>query len=502
MKYIKKILFVSVLYLSLTSCEHLLDIDPVNSMVPTTVSDFEQVLLSGYIDSEFFMRTELSTDNVELNFNSSSELSDDYSLWFTWAESHQADGEIEDRIWGELYRSIYNANSVIDELDLLEVLPEEEELLEIVKGEAHAVRALAYFYLANFYAEPYSKEKESMVCVPLITTANNLTTRIQNNTRESIGVIWKLIVSDLELSSNLLFGKPFESKFRFNYYSVEALKSRVHLFMGEYDKAISSADAVIDKYKLWDMNKMPEYAENKEETIGSLINYKNGFINTDYNKEILFYWCSNGGSAGARANIFYYSEAIQKPSDELIDSYYMLKDASNPESDTILDYRKYIYLVNVDKTDPKWKEKGTKTYKMYASQGDNVTAYIGLKLGEVILNRAEAYARKGLKTEALDDVKLLMKNRILDADFPVYEDLINAEEDVLGRVLLERRKETAFDGGLRWLDIRRLVDRRTELVHTDKEQNKYVLKVDDPRYVLQIPRSEQKFSPNMELNPR
>lgn len=502
MKYIRNILLVCVLYLSLTSCEHLLEIDPVNSMVPTTVSDFEQVLLSGYPDREFFMTTELSTDNVELNFASTSELSDVNSLWFTWAESHQAEGVIQDPIWGELYRSIYNANSVIDELDLLEILPEEKELFDIVKGEAHAVRALAYFYLANFYAEPYSKEKENMVCVPLITTANGLTDRIQNNTRESIGVIWKLIVSDLELASKLLKGKPFDSKFRFNYYSVEALKSRVHLFMGDYNKAISSADVVINKYKLWDMNEMSELAQQQEESIESMINYKYGFINTDYNREILFYWCSNGGATGARRNIFYYSQGIEKPSDELIDSYYMLKDVSNPVSDTILDYRKYIFLRNVDKSDPKWKEYGTKSYKMYPSQGDNVTAYIGLKLGEVILNRAEAYARKNLNTEALDDVKLLMKKRILSADYPIYEAFIDAEEDVLGRVLLERRKETAFDGGLRWMDIRRLVDRRTEIIHTDKEQNEYVLKVDDPRYVLQIPRSEQKFSPNMELNPR
>ena len=61
----KKILYTHVLMLLtlFSSCD-LLDIKPVNSMLPVSVEDFESVLLGGYPRSNFFINTDLATDNV------------------------------------------------------------------------------------------------------------------------------------------------------------------------------------------------------------------------------------------------------------------------------------------------------------------------------------------------------------------------------------------------------------------------------------------------------
>ncbi|MDE5610926.1 MAG: RagB/SusD family nutrient uptake outer membrane protein, partial [Odoribacter sp.] len=67
-------------------------------------------------------------------------------------------------------------------------------------------------------------------------------------------------------------------------------------------------------------------------------------------------------------------------------------------------------------------------------------------------------------------------------------------------VLDERRVELAFDGGVRWVDLRRLG--KPAQTHVYENGLVYNLKQGDLRYVLQIPESEQVNSPNIELNPR
>ena len=54
----KKIFYTHVLILLTLFCScDLLDIKPVNSMLPVSVEDFESVLLGGYPRSDFFINT-------------------------------------------------------------------------------------------------------------------------------------------------------------------------------------------------------------------------------------------------------------------------------------------------------------------------------------------------------------------------------------------------------------------------------------------------------------
>lgn len=493
MKVLKNILLGVLCTFGLSSCNDLLDIEPVNSMIPKSIADYESVLLGGYPDSEYWMNTELMTDNVYVNPKARGSLDKISIPWYTWAETHQSDDQEYDAYWNQLYRSIFYANTILDDLKDTDVAEEDLGKYENVIGEAYALRAWSYFYLANLYAEPYAEENLNKPCVPLTVTTSDLHERTLNNTRETVEVIWNQIVSDLEEATKLLAGKPHISQFRFDQMSVEALKSRVFLFMGNNEAAIASASKVVNTFAPWDMNKIQELVDAEDNGPKYLFSGDLGVIDTGYGNDIMF--SMGGGSRGAGWNIFYYTTGPRKPSVELFDCYF----EKNTAGDTIFDYRTYIFD-SFSNPDDYWGEmEGPTVYKMYSSQGDP-HCYIAIKLGEVYVTRAEAYARQGKNTEALNDIKALLSKRIKTEDFADYEVLLEAETDVLQRVLKERRKETALDAGLRWFDLRRLG--KPSLKHTDAEGNEYVLEKDDLRYVLQIPVSEQKSSPDMVLNPR
>ena len=132
----KKIFYIHVLILLtlLSSCD-LLDIKPVNSMLPVSVEDFESVLLGGYPTSDFFINTDLATDNVYANLNATSAVTKSYEPWFVWAATHQYNGA-EDGYWKQLYQSIFYANTVLDEFAGKaheELNTSKEELLTLLK---------------------------------------------------------------------------------------------------------------------------------------------------------------------------------------------------------------------------------------------------------------------------------------------------------------------------------------------------------------------------------
>ena len=61
----KKIFYTHVLILLTLFCScDLLDIKPVNSMLPKSVEDFESVLLGGYPRENFFINTDLGIQNL------------------------------------------------------------------------------------------------------------------------------------------------------------------------------------------------------------------------------------------------------------------------------------------------------------------------------------------------------------------------------------------------------------------------------------------------------
>ena len=126
---------------------------------------------------------------------------------------------------------------------------------------------------------------------------------------------------------------------------------------------------------------------------------------------------------------------------------------------------------------------------------------------EVLLNLAEAYARKAnnVSEEAIGWLNRLRKNRI---DKAVYEDLSTADfankEELVKFIWAERRRELCFEEHMRFWDLRR--QGRPRIVHKlyidQTTYETYVLEEGSPNYVLSIPKSEMKYNSGVSSNPR
>lgn len=481
-KYIKYILlFLSIM---MFGCKDMLDIKPVHSMMPKSLDDFEAVLMGGYPRTDFFINTEMLTDNIYANLNAENQPTQVHETWFTFSSSLLPSNTLTDPYWGQMYKSIYYANSVLDNLEKLEITPQQQTQLEQVKGEAYALRAFSYFYLINFYADVYSQENLNLPGVPMPLTAEDVNANAGNNIRVPIAEVWKQIVLDIEQGSSMLSGKKLTDRYRFSYNTLQLFRARVDLMMGNYESAIKYATRVTEVYPLADFSGLETRME--VEKIKDILNYKYGFVNTQVDKELMFF---TGGKANT--NPYYYATNAMKPSEELLELSKRYGDLS--------DYRQFIFDPFEDNAVQMLKT-GKTVYKMYASQ-DLLSYYIGFKASEAYLIRAEAQARLNKSELALQDINALLKSR-MRKDFLVtlkVGDFTN-NDAVLMRVLEERRLELALDGGLRFMDLRRLGKPQQE--HVFKDAKVYVLEQNDPRYIMQIPPSEAENSPNMPLNPR
>lgn len=484
MKKIFYLNFIAMLLL-FSGCKKMLDIKPVNSMMPVTIADYESVLLGGYPKQDFYFKTELMTDNAFVNLQTINSVERSNEPWYVWAASHQMDGVADDPYWGQLYRSIYYANTVLDEFSKRSPSSADKVLFETVMGEAYALRAFSYFYLVNLYADVYAPETLADHGVPMPLSALDVHQHTQNNVREPIEKVWGQIRKDIDQASLLLMGKPEKSKFRFNYNSLQLFNARVKLFMGDNEGAIAASTIVMNTKALFNMNETQAHIDGeKQESYAFTSNY--GMIDSDYKNEVLFFMAGR-----ANNNIFYHSMNPCKPAVELLDLC---------RRNGVPDYRRYIFDSFADLNTADGVQTGPTIYNMFAKQ-ENGSYHIGLKLSEAYVTRAEAYARLGRKEPAIADLNNLLMNRIKKGAFvPLTLADFASQEDLLKRIYEERRVETAFEGGLRWFDLRRLG--KPTLTHVYKNGQVYTLKEKDPRYILQIPLSEQINSPEMPINKR
>ena len=142
-------------------------------------------------------------------------------------------------------------------------------------------------------------------------------------------------------------------------------------------------------------------------------------------------------------------------------------------------------------------------YKYFgrAAGNANVVDVKALRTAEVLLSRAEAYARLNKNTEALADLNTLRKQR--------YSDYVAGTEtgaDLLTAILLQRRLELAFEGS-RFFDLKRLGLGVTRSSFGDKSDGTGInnvtkaLPAGDIHFQLPFPQSEINANPNIVQNP-
>lgn len=441
----KKLLItgISFITLFLMSCD-VLDTEPQASLDANTAivdgASAEAVLLGAYSRMQtnpyygvhFTLSPDLAADNATYDgfFDSQLEIDSGFfpisNLWIETA-------------WVDIYRVVNIANLLIAEVP--NVQDDTFSSRDRVLGEAHAVRAMAYFDLFRVFG--YHFDRASNFGLPLLLdpVENNDFNQIPDLERSTVEATYQQILTDLNTAISLMEG--YDSNTALSYYPAIALRARVNLYAGNYGDAFDDADNVITNggYSLVpDVDDLFLTDSPTSESIFDL-------VFTDQDGSSLF--------------TFMFQRDEYNVDSDLIDSF----EADDERADLFRVERNFNRSL-------KWSDP---------NNANNVKI---LRLAEMYLIRSEAAVFNTDDPNAgLDDLNEI-RNRAGLGDAGPFA----SEEEYIDALLKERRAELHYEGH-RFFDLVRL-GRFDE-----------VLQRDAFRRVFPIPRDELQISENLEQNP-
>lgn len=432
-------LLLSLLFL-LGSCDSFLDVKPVGKVIPTTAEEFRSLITEAYatVPDDRGLAS-FRSDEVLLDATmSSNDLGSYLDIWL-WNDAAPSENTAAFS-WRQFYHVLFIANYVIESENMIED-GTPAEIRQMV-GEAYMLRAYMHFVLANLHAPAYGK------CDPASTKAVPL--KLDSDVEKILGRsmlsdIYNQIVLDLDAAEEYLNREVWDAgyNYRFNTLSVDALRSRVFLYMERWDESLAASRRVLEKKsELADVTTTLPNAYNSVENIVAL-------------EQVM--------SAQ-------YARTVKIDRD-----FYRLYTSS--------DLRRRNYFNQVTASNVLLKKGGSNTYSCT------------LRTGEMYLNAAECAWHTGDFAAARRYLLTLQKARFNDSGYASKEEDVNAMDDaaLLNEIYTERARELAFEGH-RWFDLRRTTQPR--MVRTYKDEQ-YVLEQGDERYTIRIPSAAIEANPEL-----
>jgi hypothetical protein len=316
--------------------------------------------------------------------------------------------------YAQLYELLYAVNNVVNAIPTLpDGTPERKDRL---LGEALGLRALVHFDLVRLFAQPYSfTEDASHIGIVVLTESPRPD---QELPRSTVDDAYGQIVEDLERAIELLDGETFNPRF-INAINARALLSRVYLYQQEWAKVVTLSNEVI-------ASRATQLASSTD----LLAMWQNGYTQNEFLLRLdgsanVTYTLS--GTWGNRAP---NTSPVLSATPDII-SLYDSVDVRGLGPDKLIQ-------TTVDDGDTLFSSL---KYPEPANQAPNNIGV--LRLAEVYLNRAEAYANLNRSDPAQDDL-----NTIRQRANPNAELITASNPALLNLILEERRKELAFEGHL------------------------------------------------------
>lgn len=497
MKRISTILFIAgIMMPGLSSCKKFLAQDSQDLIRPVTVAHYKELLQGeGYFKDlyRYGWFVDAMTDNIMLIDmlypTTVTNTKTEYSQFaYRWGpDLEDPTGTFTDRLFQTLYKNILAANTCLEAVDGAEGTEAERKVL---KGQALFTRAYSYFVLANLYAQAYNVAGDNDLCVPLILRTNPT---LSGFNRATMKEVWDLISNDIEAAvEDLSTDNMTRTAYEVNYKAALLLASRVFLFKEDYDKTIDYGERfLLQNPALFDIT-----AITISPSTGGT-NASKCFLLLNYNPEIVFTFSKFGSAGGEGGYVYFTKEAVALAPvayGASINTYSPLINSYGAN-----DRRKNYWFA------PPTGAPGTllaspsyTPMKVNYYEGCRTSQY--LRSGEVYLNLAEAYAKKATPDNGR---AITLLNQLRSRRIASYTDLAAGDfadqAALVSFILDERRRELCFEEFHRWWDLRRNGQPRLEHVWlTDT----YTLNQDDPAYVLNFPRYELEFNPDLVPNPR
>lgn len=370
-------------------------------------------------------------------------------------------------IWTYANYTIARANNVINNLEGKESTEVTAQQINNTKAEALFIRALSLFDLVITYAQPYTYAPESLG-VPIVLVTEN-----GQPARNTVKEVYNQIVSDLTTAESIMsdgYARAgiSDAAAAATKPAIQALLSRVYLYMGEWQNSADYATKVINngKYKLAEGDKYKEMFTATTAPEGGEIIFE------VYGSNKNEYWDGSGWEGISYiTNIAPNGSADVSATKDLVDLY--------EEGDI----RGEMFTMN---------ENDYFTNKYAGKTGSGVPKennIIVLRLSEMYLNRAEALYNGAhiAGVTAQSDLETIAAKRGATAPSPSATSIFT-----------ERRKELAFEGHIAY-DYART---KTSLVRTDYDgMNNKDIPFPSEKWAMPIPKRETDANPNMEQNP-
>ena len=213
--------------LMFSACDRFLDIRPVGKVIPETPAEYRALMTTAY-QFQFIDRslTDMRTDGLvvrsdELDQNNYG----DIEKWIdvNYGAATQPFG------WAKYYESVYYANAIIDGQSRMKE-GNGEEMLQLA-GEAYLMRGYLHFLLANLYGQPYTVSGAPQTKAVPVKLDLDLESVLG---RSTLAHVYESVLADIEKARTLITKQTWDSAhmYRFSTLSVDALDSRIHLYMG------------------------------------------------------------------------------------------------------------------------------------------------------------------------------------------------------------------------------------------------------------------------------
>lgn len=385
---------------------------------------------------------------------------------------------MSDELWSKQYNKIFTANAVINDIDNITDVTAEEKAEYL--AHAHFVRALAYWELVNVYCLPYAEENLNALGLPLKVSTHT----DEDLTRASLKDTYAFIEADLKEALKSPRTDVVEGeRWLVSQPAAKALMARFYLFTGDYAQAAKYADESLSSQTvtLLDYNQLTTYDMDKG---------GGGFWGDQEFGDEEFPEGDEEGGEGEEGegdgedwpeeggNILTFCETYNWGAYQFVDyqeifypQFYTVTATVNllasQELTDLYDKDNDLRYINL------FVENGLVDYWVYGFNdvcnyhlftsrnqwGQQMDVFLGASptVAEMYLTKAEALARQGSWSEAMNVIQTLRASRFVDGSD--YSLSATSQSEALTEILKERRRELPFL--MRWYDIRRFAYNET-----------------------------------------
>ncbi|MCH4551532.1 RagB/SusD family nutrient uptake outer membrane protein [Aestuariibaculum lutulentum] len=375
---------------------------------------------------------------------------------YTYTDNYQ--------VWRYYYRIIRSANTVIDALGGNDIVPDLDEN-KYIMGQAKAIRAHSYFYLAQYFQKTYDPSEE------ILPVYDDLLD--QNGPKILASEIYSLIEGDLVSAISLLNGYQRASKIEINQDVAKGILAYVYGAMGQNDKVKTLTGEIISGGAFTLMN--------EEEVLGGFNDVNTpgwmwgADITIDSGLDLVSWW--------GQMDYFSYSYAAYGD--------YKVIDKALYDAIPADDVRKGQFYDNT--ASARYLQPNFKFYDAsrvpFGAATSVVADYIYMRVAEMYLLNAEASAKEGAEGDAKTSLKAILTHRLPDVS---YVDALSGAA-LLDEIKLQTRIEL-WGEGKSYLSMKRNKETRTR----GTNHLSFVgvpISYDDERMTFEIPESEIQNNP-------